>query len=147
MSSIAYRWISLGATVAIASVFSLSACSIDAGDPDSEELTGADENVAANHDAITGSVAVGTTLVATTNVNLRTGPSTSYSILHVVPQGSQVTVVASEPQNGFYKVKHNGTTGWSSGQYYNKVATSGTGSAARDAAISRAKSGVGFSYW
>ncbi|MFT3771363.1 MAG: SH3 domain-containing protein [Minicystis sp.] len=86
-------------------------------------------------------------------MNLRTGPSTSYKILHVVPNGSKVTVVASSPSNGFYKIKHNGVIGWSYGQYYKTSTSTGGGStgggssSARDAAIARAKSAMGFSYW
>ena len=194
MSPTAYRFIALTAAATVASLFSLSACAPDSGDPDSDELTGApEENVANNEDAVSGSVAVGSTLIATTDVNLRKSASTSASILHVVPNGSKVTVVESAPQNGFYKVKHNGTTGWSYGQYYKAGSTSwgsctvggqagqcistsacGAGShstpgycdgpsdiqcctpdgsepppstSKRDAAISRAKSAMGFSYW
>ena len=57
-------------------------------------------------------VTVKVKLISTADVNLRKGPSTSDSILHVVPEGSKVTVVSSTPKNGFYKVKHDGTTGW-----------------------------------
>lgn len=154
MSSTAYRLMSLAATALTASMLSLSACSVGTNEPDSEELVGApEENVAESADAITGNVAVGSTLVSTADVNLRTGPSTSYKILHVVPKGSKVTVVASAPQNGFYKIKHNGVTGWSYGQYYNASSGSsgsssgGTSSAGRDGAIARAKTAMGFSYW
>jgi hypothetical protein len=150
------RLASLAASALVASMFSLSACTVSPGDADSEELTGApEENVAKNTDAISGSIQVGSTLISTTGVNLRTGPSTSNTILHVVPDGASVTVVAADPKNGFYNVKHNGTTGWSFGQYYKAGAPApggggdpgGGGSSARDAAIARAKSGVGFSYW
>jgi uncharacterized protein YraI len=155
MSITAYRCLSLAATVVAASLLSLSACSVPTNDPDSDELVGApEENVGHDANAISGSVAVGSTLIATANVNLRTGPSTSNSILHVVPDGASVTVVEASPQNGFYKVKHAGTTGWSYGQYYKAGSagssggsSSGGGSSARDAAIERAKSAVGFSYW
>jgi murein DD-endopeptidase MepM/ murein hydrolase activator NlpD len=99
----------------------LPACAVDSGDPDSDELVGADENIDRTEGAISGSIKVGATLIATANVNLRTGPSTSKSILHVVANGSKVTVVSGTPQNGFYKVKHNGTVGWSYGQYYKKA--------------------------
>ena len=126
MSRTAYRCISLAAVAVFGSLLSLSACSaVGTNDPDSDELVGGpEENLGTNHDAISGSVAVGSTLIATGNVNLRTGPSTSNSILHVVPNGSTVTVVESSPQNGFYKIKHNGSTGWSYGQYYKAGSTS-----------------------
>src|SRR5262249_50889681 len=86
--------------------------------PSSTELVGADDSgdgTAA--ESVLGSLAVGSTLKATANVNLRSGPSTSNSIYHVVPTGSIVTVVASDPKNGFYNVKHGGVTGWSFGNY------------------------------
>jgi len=120
MSATAYRLISLAATAVAASVLSLSACAVPSNDPDSSELVGAPEDgsTGTNEDAITGNLTVGSTLIATANVNLRTGPSTSKSILHVIPSGSSVTVVSGSPQNGFYQVKHNGTTGWSYGQYF-----------------------------
>ena len=135
------------------------------GGTESEELTGAPET--AGHAALTASIPVGSTLQSTTGVNLRTGPGTSYSVLHVVPSGAKVTVEQAAPSNGFYKVKHNGTVGWSYGSYYKLVdsggGTGGTSGAAgsggnnppdpppsggaRDNAIARAKQGVGFSYW
>jgi hypothetical protein len=71
----------------------------------------------------------------------------------VIPEGSQVTLVAPDPVNGWYKIKHNGTTGWSSGKYYTVVEIAGEGggdqpaTTARDTAIERAKAGKGFSYW
>jgi len=142
----------VAATLAIGSLMGLAACVAAPSDVDSEELVGASEDVAATEDSISGSVPVGSTLQSTTGVNLRTGPSTSYSVLHVVPNGAKVTVVSSTPQNGFYKIKHDGTTGWSYGAYYKLVSSGSTGggttsSTARDAAIARAKSAVGFSYW
>jgi uncharacterized protein YraI len=150
MSTNTYRWISLAATAVAASLLSLSACTVEPGSGDSEELVGAPENVSAGEGALSGSLKVGETLIATTDVNLRTGPSTSKTILHVVPNGATVTVVAADPQNGFYQIKHSGTVGWSYGAYY-KVSSSGGSSggtsAARASAIDRAKSGVGFSYW
>jgi uncharacterized protein YgiM (DUF1202 family) len=222
MSSTTHRLVTLAAVTLFGSLLGLGACAPSTGEVDSDELVGADETVQANGEALSGAIAVGTTLVSTADVNLRSGPSTSKSILHVVPEGSTVTVVEGSPQNGFYKVKHNGTTGWSYGQYYNvkegsagsipvgttlvsttdvnlrkgpstsdaiihvvsqgstvkvldstpqngfyKVDHNGTvgwsfgqyytesagggggggGSSVRDAAIVRAKSGVGFSYW
>lgn len=128
-----------------------SAGGTDAGS--SETLTGADET-GSGADELTGGHPVGSVLEATTNVNLRSGPSTSNTVLHVIPSGAKVTLEQSAPQNGFYKVKHGGTVGWSYGQYFNLSSASGGGSApppqsggARGAAITRAKGAVGFSYW
>lgn len=158
MSPFTSRWISLAASAAIGSLLALSACSATPGDPDSQELVGAPETVDANNDALSGSQAVGAKLNTTADLNLRSGPSTSKSILHVIPDGSEVTLVDASPSNGFYHVKHNGSTGWAYGAYLKKAASGGGGNpggggdpggsnSKRDAAIARAKSGVGFSYW
>lgn len=51
----------------------------------------------------------------TTNLNLRTAPSTSYSIIATLAAGTDVTLIG---QNGsWYKVSANGKQGWVSGQY------------------------------
>ncbi len=159
MSPFTSRWISLAASAAIGSLLALSACSAAPGDPDSTELVGASETVDANGDALSGSQTAGSKLLTTADLNLRSGPSTNKSILHVIPDGAEVTLVESAPNNGFYRVKHNGTTGWSYGAYL-KTKPGGGGNpppggggdpggsnSKRDAAIARAKSGVGFSYW
>jgi uncharacterized protein YraI len=90
-------------------------CAPATAPPDSKELT---EDPVASGEGLTGSIPVGTELVATGNVNLRTNASTSSSIIRVIPNGSKVTVQSSAPSNGFYKIKHNGTVGWSYGAYY-----------------------------
>ncbi|MGI5864064.1 MAG: SH3 domain-containing protein [Myxococcales bacterium] len=100
-----------------------------------------------------GSLAVGTSLRATANVNLRSGASTSYSVLRVVPNGATVVTVSAEQSNGYYKIRYDGTVGWSYGTYYTRVSSgssSGSGStntSQRDLAIRKAQAGVGFSYW
>ncbi len=101
--------------------------------------------------ATTGVQPAGTSLETTADLNLRTGPSTSHSIIETMPEGSIVTVVDPNPQNGWYKVNHNGNVGWSSGKYLQAAAAGGgdgggSGSV-RDQAIDRAKAGMGFSYW
>src|SRR5688500_7811506 len=98
------------ATIALAALIALpvlsAGCSAAPGDGESEELVGAAETVGASEGGVSGSLAAGTTLVATANVNLRTQSSTSSTILKVVPDGAKVEVVESAPSNGFYKVKH-----------------------------------------
>jgi hypothetical protein len=96
-------------------------------------------------------------LKSTTGVNLRSGASTSKSILYTIPQGAEVVVQQAAPSNGFYKVKHNGTVGWSYGSYYNVKSTpqpppaddddTPPPSGVREQALQRAKAGMGFSYW
>jgi uncharacterized protein YgiM (DUF1202 family) len=101
---------------------------------------------------VSGPVAVGTVLETVTDLNLRSGPSTSNAVLEVMAAGSLVAAVAKDPENSFYKVDHNGTVGWSHGGYLRASSSSGSsspsGSSSKvDAAIGRAKAGVGFSYW
>ena len=125
-------------------------CSAATPDGDDEELVGEAEVIGSSEAGVSGAIDVGTELIATANVNLRSNASTSSSILHVVPDGAKVVVVASSPEGGFYKVKHDGTVGWSFGQYYEVGDTGGTTdppSSAREAAMARAKAGKGFSYW
>jgi cell wall-associated NlpC family hydrolase len=139
------------AAMLVAMMTALPSCTTEGeGAIDSEELVGAPEETGSNDNAISSSYPAGTKLKSTTNVNLRSGPSTSKSVLLVIPSGSTVTLVEPNPSNGFYKVKHNGTVGWSFGQYYNVVETPSTGTTVtgeRAEAIDRAKAGVGFSYW
>jgi hypothetical protein len=108
--------------------------------------------------------------VTTADLNLRTGPSTSYSILRVIPKGSLVQLLDPTPVNGFFHVDHQGLTGWASGTYLVAQTGSGDGgttsgagqdaassatdggpgqplSATLQGALDRAKSGLGFSYW
>ena len=63
-------------------------------------------------------VSAGTMLTATGDVNLRNGPSTSNTVLDVVPKGATVTAVDSSLTNGFYHVDYDGTVGYSSSKYY-----------------------------
>lgn len=102
--------------------------------------------------SVSGSLPVGSVLKATSGVNLRSGPATSYGVLKVVATGATVTTVLAAPSSGYYKVNSAGTIGWSYGTYYTLVSTGSTTTppatpTARDNAITRAKAGVGFSYW
>src|SRR3954466_15315011 len=87
----------------------------DIGDDDM--LVSADEDLASTSAALSGSVPVGSTLQTTANLNLRSGAGTGYAIRLVIPSGATVTTVAAAPSGGFYNLKYNGTTGWSSGTY------------------------------
>jgi uncharacterized protein YraI len=150
---------SILAAAAAVLVSAVVACAPGAPDPEGGNLEGADETVASSEDGVSGAIPVGSTLVSTAGVNLRSGASTNRSVLHVVPDGGRVVVQQSQPVNGFYKVKHNGTVGWTYGAYYQieEVAgddggddgsdDGGSGGSVRDQAIARAKAAVGFSYW
>jgi len=98
----------------------LSAClAIDAAACSSAGGTDAvaDDSVSAD-DALTGSIAVGTELVTTTNVNLRVGPGTDQTVIRVLPMGtSVVTVNSAVPTGKFYDVRAGADVGWVSGAY------------------------------
>jgi uncharacterized protein YraI len=53
---------------------------------------------------------------ATSDLNLRSGPGTTYRVLRVIPNGGQVTL-NGRVQNGFQDVTYNGTAGWAHGDY------------------------------
>ena len=53
--------------------------------------------------------------VTTAALNMRTGPSTSYSKILTIPINTTLTLDGST--NGWYKVTYSSRTGWCSGQY------------------------------
>ncbi len=55
------------------------------------------------------------TLYTTGNLNMRTGPGTSYPIVLVLPKGAEVTVL--DTSNIFYKISYGGKVGYSSSRY------------------------------
>jgi hypothetical protein len=57
-----------------------------------------------------------TATVTATSLNLRSGPSTSYTILRSMPNGSTVEILQG-PSNSWYQVTYDGTTGWCHGDY------------------------------
>lgn len=118
----------------------------------SDVLHGADDEATLS-DGLNTSLPVGSTLATTANLNLRTGPSTANSIRLVIPKGGVVkTVNRTTPEGSWYNVSYSGKTGWVHGGYVTLVDSGpGTpppaGGGARQDAIARAKSGVGFSYY
>lgn len=128
------------------------------GSYEPENVEAADESQG-DENALTASVPVGSILKTTANLNLRKGPSTGYGIKYTMPEGSSVSVEVGAPQNGFYKIKHNGTIGWAHGNYLVLVSSPepqpepvdpGEEPAPvglRAQAIERAKQAMGFSYW
>lgn len=54
--------------------------------------------------------------VTASALNMRTGPSTGYTIIAVLPYGTQGTVL--DTSNGWYKVGTSRGTGWVSGTYF-----------------------------
>jgi uncharacterized protein YraI len=83
-----------------------------------------DENVDSTADAITSSTA-GELLLTSGNVNLRTGASTSSSVIRVLPAGTKVTSRGAA-QGSFIPVTHNGTQGFVHGNYLVRGASGGT---------------------
>lgn len=75
----------------------------------------------------TGAPAIGDTVTGTMYVtvglNLRSGPSTSNSVITVMPGGATVSVMG-QPVNGWYPLSFHGTKGWASGDYLSATAPS-----------------------
>lgn len=107
----------LGAIAAVALSLLAAACAAP--------TEGAGEEVATDEGQgalVTGSLAVGTVVRATSELNVRSSASTSGSIVDVLATGETATVVQSAPQGGFYKVKtQSNATGWASGKYLTVV--------------------------
>ena len=114
MSRVTHSWHYLAAA-ALAAMSTFAACAPAGLDAEAED-------VGEQAEGVSGSLAVGTKLVATGNVNLRASATTGSSVLRVVPNGGEVVVKKSAPSNGFYQVTYDGTTGWTSGKYYTVAA-------------------------
>jgi uncharacterized protein YraI len=122
----------------------------------------------------TVAIAVGANARVTANsLNLRSGAGTSNSILLSMPCGSLVAVVggpSASPTAGWWNVRYAGTTGWASGTYLvaeaafdPAICSGGVADGGVDASappgdsagapaevtdiITRAKGGVGYSYY
>jgi len=59
--------------------------------------------------------------VATSNVNVRQGPGTSYRVVDVLRRGDAVNI--SRCTNGWCQISHAGTNGWASRQFLQDVGT------------------------
>jgi cell wall-associated NlpC family hydrolase len=125
----------------------------DDGVPMDKPVITGDEAVAAKD---ISSLVDSTTLVATSDVNLRNGPATSFSVLAVIPEGAAVTLIGPTPSGAYLNILFNGQPGWAHGNYFvSAKATSGGTAPAVDLdgapspanALARAKSSVGFSYY
>lgn len=137
-----HPWKVLGLVAAL-----MAGCGGGTSSVESVELKGADENIATQESALTGCVTAGANLQTTTDLNLRSGPATSYGILLTMPGGAIAKEVGGGcPTSGWYKVTYSGLTGWASGSYLT-LATSTPPTSTRDGAIARAQSAMGFSYW
>jgi len=82
-----------------------------------------------------------TGIVTVSKLNMRTGPSTTYSIIHVLWQGNQVKVIGES--GNWYQIKlSDGRTGWASKSYLQLNQTQQK----IDKVISTAKSLIGTPY-
>ena len=118
------------AVAAVVLVVLAGACSPAAPGENSESLSGVDETVNSNQEGVSGPLAIGSQLKTTANLNFRTGPSSGYKVLRVLAKGTVVeTVEKTSPSNSYYKIKHNGTVGWSHGGYMSVVSTPSGGTA------------------
>ena len=81
----------------------------------------------ANNGGETSTPVTGKTgIISTAALNIRSGPSTSYSVITKAYQGDRVDIL--ESSNGWYKIKlSNGKVGWGSGSYIS-LSNSNTGS-------------------
>ena len=62
-------------------------------------------------------VSVIKTGVTKSNLNVRKGPSTSYSILGTLPSGTKVEIVGTDSKTGWYKIKYKNDYGYVSNDY------------------------------
>ena len=87
-------------------------CNSAVAEPESGLLQGAPDDNSVSVDGLSGSIAIGSTVRTTADVNFRTGPSTSYSVLRVLPEGTELTTVDQKTAtNKFYAVKQQGSKG------------------------------------
>ncbi len=124
---------------------------------ESVELKSVDEEIGTNGQGLTGCTANRATLSTTADLNLRTGPGTTYAVISIMPQGSSLISRQDCPDaSGWYKVYWGGAVGWASGGYLSLVRNAYS---VRDEAITRAEGATrgasgtsstapkGFSYW
>lgn len=91
-------------------------------------------------------VALDTTATVTASrLNMRSGPSTAYSIIHALWRGNNVKVIGKS--NGWYQIKlTDGRIGWASGQYLNLNNSKTTRQEKVDSLIDYSKSFLGTPY-
>lgn len=93
------------------------------------------------------------TAYTTTSLNLRSGPSTSDSVITVMRSGAAVTLTG-QSSNGFVSVEYNGSSGWAYESYLGSGGGSSSGSGATSSGTGTAytttgvnlRSGAGTSY-
>ncbi len=103
-------------------------------------------NTAAAATTTSAVVSLNTTATVTaTSLNMRSGTSTSYPIIHVLWQGNTVKIIGES--NGWYQIKlTDGRTGWASGQYLRLNNQQTTRKEKVDALITYSKTFLGTPY-
>jgi cell wall-associated NlpC family hydrolase len=134
--------------VLIATLAFATACG---GSAEEEAIDIGEDDEAVTLDEVTAVVGQRARVTAESGLRLRTRPTTSADIILVMPYGSVVNVVAAS--SDWFSVNYNGTVGWAFGGYLTRESggSSGGGGSSTppsvQAAMDRARSGVGFSYW
>ncbi len=86
-----------------------------------------------------------TATVTASSLNMRSGPSTAYSIMHVLWKGNIVKIIGES--NGWYQIRlSDGRIGWASGQYLSLNHQETTRQEKVDAVIAYSKSFLGTPY-
>ncbi len=103
-------------------------------------------NTAAAATTTSAVVSLNTTATVTaTSLNMRSGTSTAYPIIHVLWQGNTVKIIGES--NGWYQIKlTDGRTGWASGQYLRLNNQQTTRQEKVDALIAYSKTFLGTPY-
>src|SRR5687767_6476523 len=97
--------------LALLAVLALSSAACTQAVGEEDDLVGANEDeVDREGENVVGTKSAGSQLKATDNVNIRTGASTSYKILKVIPAGATVTLVSGTPKGSWYNIKYAGIT-------------------------------------
>lgn len=103
----------------------LAACAAAPDDPgdgvsSSSEQSGgdvvSDEGLGASADALSGSAPAGGTVYTTADVNFRESPGDG-TVIRILPRNTAVTLVDAQPDDGFYHVDYQGTTGYVHGAF------------------------------
>jgi len=103
-----------------AAVLGISACGPgDLEATPSEDVT--PEEIGHAESELLYGILAGSTVRATDNVYLRTGPAITYPSIRLVSSGERATVVQESSSGGFYKLDVGGTIGWSHGDYWELV--------------------------
>jgi len=112
------------ATLFVAATLAFGCTNGTLGEGDDDAIVGVDEpedEDARDAESVVGTLTVGQQLRTNANLNLRASPSKTAKIYRVIPDGAIVTVVSAAPKNGWYNIKYSGTSGWSHGDYLDKV--------------------------